>query len=355
MSTGRLMWTVGGGALCAVPWLLGGYPTTLLAQAFSFGLLAVSVALMSGVAGLPTLGQTAPYAAGAYTTAMLVGHGVAIGAVQVPAAAVAGAGFALLTAPLVVRTRGVATLMVTLALGSLVATAAGHWKAVTGGTDGLIAVAAPSPFWGLPPLRTDAAVYLYVLAVAGAGTLAVVFALRTPAGLLLRAAAQDEARARASGHDVTWYLTVAYVAAGAVAGIAGSLLVTVNRYVSPADAGFPVAALALLAVVIGGLGSVGGALAGAALVLAARDWLAAPLPGHAPLLLGAVFVAAAYLLPRGLTGAARVAPKIGAISLKLRGPGRPNTATSMKLRRSWAGRGSWAGRRSWGEGGAGEA
>ena len=147
--------------------------------------------------------------------------------------------------------------------------------------------------------------YLYVLAVAGAVTLLVAAVLRTPLGLLLRAGHQHEARMRASGHPVSWYLAAAYVGAGAVAGIAGSLLVVANRYVSPADGGFTTAALVLLAVVIGGGGSLGGALVGAALVLAVRDWLATPFPGHAPLLLGAVFVAAAYLLPNGLAGLLR--------------------------------------------------
>ncbi|MEN3305391.1 MAG: branched-chain amino acid transport system permease protein, partial [Micromonosporaceae bacterium] len=294
--------------LVAAPWLVDDYATTLLTRALSFGLLAVSVALMSGIAGLPTLGQTAPYAVGAYTTALLVRGGVAVGVVQVSAAAAAGAVFAALTAPLVVRTRGVAVLMVTLAVGELTVTAAGRWRSVTGGTDGLVALTPPRPFWGLPELVTDRAAYLYVLGTAGAVTLAVVLVLRTPAGLLLRGCAQGEARMRASGHHVNRYLAVAYVAAGAVAGIAGSLLVTANRYVSPSDAGFTVAALALLAVVIGGATSLGGALVGAALVLVARDWLTAPLPGHAPLLLGAVFVAATYLLPQGLAGLTRRRP-----------------------------------------------
>ena len=301
----RVGWVGGGVALLVAPWLVSDYATTLLTRALSFGLLAVTVALMAGVAGLPTLGQTAPYVAGAYTTALLVRGGETIGILQLAASAVGGALFAAVTAFLVVRARGVTVLMITLAVGELTVITAGWWRSVTGGTDGLLALTAPHPFWGLPELADDRAVYLYVLGAAGAVTLIVAAVLRTPAGLLLRGCSQDEARMRASGHPVTWYLTVAYVAAGAVAGIAGSLLVTANRYVSPADADFTTAALVLLAVVIGGASSLGGALVGAALVLAVRDWLAAPFPGHAPLLLGAVFVAAAYLLPNGLAGLAR--------------------------------------------------
>jgi len=92
------------------------------------------------------------------------------------------------------------------------------------------------------------------------------------------------------------------VAAGALAGFAGSLLVTLEGYVSPGNGSFEIAALVLLAVVIGGATSLIGALIGAGLVVATRDWLAGPLPGHAPLLLGVLFILCVYLLPRGLLG-----------------------------------------------------
>lgn len=66
--------------------------------------------------------------------------------------------------------------------------------------------------------------------------------------------------------------------------------------------GFEIAAFALLAVVIGGTTSVVGALLGAGLIVFTRDWVAGSWPGHGPLLLGALFIAAVYLLPRGLAG-----------------------------------------------------
>ncbi len=301
----KRLWWIAPVVLLATPWLADGYTTTLLTKAFSFGLLAVSVAMLTGVGGLPTLGQTAPYLAGAYATALLVRAGADVGVEQLLVAAVAGTLVAVATAPLVVPARGVAAMMITLALGELAAITAAWWKPVTGGSEGLVALTPPRLFWGLPTLDGDRAGYVYALAVAGVVTGAVVAVLRTPLGLLLRGGAQDEARMRASGHPVTGYLAVTYLAAGAVAGVGGALLVTANRYVSPSDGGFATAALALLAVVIGGLGSVPGSLAGAALVLAVRDWLAAPVPGQAPLVLGLVFVVAAYALPRGLAGLVR--------------------------------------------------
>ncbi|WP_432987738.1 branched-chain amino acid ABC transporter permease [Dactylosporangium sp. CA-233914] len=288
------------GLLASFAWTLNEYANLMLTRILIVGLLAVTVALLTGVAGLPTLGQTAPYLVGAYTTAILIQHDVDLGILQLLAAAGTGALFALITAPLVVYARGVVVLMITLALGELTSTVAGRWKSLTHGTDGMVALAKVTPLPGLAELDTDSAVYLYTLVVVTVLVAAVLLALRSPAGALLRATRDDVRRMKASGHPVNGYLTVAYVVAGALAGVAGALLVTVNSYVSPSDGAFDVAALILLAVVIGGATSMVGALVGAGLVVATRDWLAEA--GHAPLLLGILFIACVYLLPNGLLG-----------------------------------------------------
>jgi branched-chain amino acid transport system permease protein len=281
-------------AAVAAPWMVDEYGAAMLARVLVLGLVAVSVALLTGVAGLPTLGQTGPFAAGAYACAVLTLHLRPVGVLQVLAGAAVGALFAVLTAPLLVRARGVVVLMITLAIGELTTILAGRWRSVTGGTDGLAGFVGVRPAWGLPALDGDRARYLYALVVVAAVVALLSAALRTPAGLLLRACRDDEARMRASGHPVTGYLVAALVAAGAVAGVAGSLLVTTQQYVSPADFGFDVATMLLLGVIIGGAESLGGAVAGTALVLLVRDWLSGALPGQAPLLLGLVFIAVAY-------------------------------------------------------------
>ncbi|MEE6263225.1 branched-chain amino acid ABC transporter permease [Plantactinospora sonchi] len=288
----------------AVPWLTDPYTTSLLARTLVLGLVGVSVALLTGVAGLPTLGQTGPYAAGAYAGALVGLHVSSVGVVQVLTGAAAGALFAALAVPLVVYARGVVVLMITLAIGELTVTAASRWRSVTGGSDGLAGMPAIQPVWGMGVLDSDRARYLYTLVVVSVVVAIVLMVLRTPAGLLLRATRDDEARMRASGHPVTGYLATAFVAGGAVAGVAGSLLVTAQQYLSPADFGFDVSALLLLGVVIGGATSIGGAIAGTALVIAVRDWVSGQLPGHAPLLLGGLFVLTAYLFPRGVAGSA---------------------------------------------------
>ncbi|WFE39408.1 branched-chain amino acid ABC transporter permease [Micromonospora sp. WMMD998] len=283
--------------LVAAPWAVDDYTVALLARTLALGLVAVSVALLTGVAGLPTLGQTAPYAAGAYAGAVAGGQLSDVGPVHLLVAAVAGAALAVVALPLVLPARGVVLLMITLAIGELAVILAGRWTSVTGGTDGLAGIAPTRPWWGLPVLATDRARYLYTLVAVAVLAGLVLLVLRTRVGLLLRAGRADEARLRASGHRVPSHVAGVHIAAGAVAGAAGSLLVTAQQYVSPADFGFDTSALLLLGVVVGGTASVGGALVGAVLVVAARDWLFGALPGQGPLVLGLAFVVAAHLLP----------------------------------------------------------
>jgi len=289
--------------LLAAPWLFDGYLLYTTARVLGIGLLAVSVAVLTGTAGLPTLGQVAPYAVGAYATGLLARAGLTLGPAQLLLAGLAAAGFSVLVGLAVVRTRGVVFLMVTLAVGELAAEAAEQWQGVTGGTDGLTGIPAAVAWPGGPALVGDRELYWYALAVSAVAVGAVALVLRSPAGALVRGCRDNEARMRASGHRVTGYLLATYTGAGAVAGIGGALLVTTQRYVSPADVGFQLAALVLLAVIIGGAGSIWGALAAAGLVVAVRDWAAAGVPGHGPLLLGLLFMVAVFLLPRGVAGA----------------------------------------------------
>ncbi|MEU0127157.1 ABC transporter permease [Streptomyces sp. NPDC006289] len=288
--------------LSVLPGVLDPYSVSLAGSALALGLLAVSVTVLTGYAGLPTLGQTAPFAVGAYATANLAEAGWTAGPVQLVLSALAAAVFSAVVGPAVIRARGTTVLMITLAVGELTGAVVNQLKSVTGGADGLVGFPATQALWGGEGMTEESELYNYALVVAAVAVAVTLLVLRSPAGKLLTGTRGAEARMRASGHPVGRYLLVAHVCAGALAGVGGSLMVTVQQYLSPADVGFEIAAFALLAAVIGGTTSVIGALSGAGLIVITRDWVAGAWPGHGPLLLGVLFVAAVYLLPRGLAG-----------------------------------------------------
>jgi branched-chain amino acid transport system permease protein len=291
--------------LTAAPWLVNSYVISLGSRILVLGLLAMSVSLLTGITGLPTLGHAGYFGVGAYTAAIVARTLTPVGPAQLVVAAVVGGLAAALTGTVVVRARGVVFLMLTLAVGQLMYSAAVQWRAVTGGSDGR---AAPPvvPFWGLAPLRLDGYVYLYVLAVFLVLFAGVTTVVRSPFGLALTGVRENEARLRAAGYPVGGYLLAGYSIAGALAGAAGALWVSTQNFVSPSDLGFSVSAMARLAVGLGGLGSMWGAVAGTALVVLTRDFiggkLTGTLSGRGPLLLGILFVVAVYAVPGGVAG-----------------------------------------------------
>lgn len=296
----RLPWrpvVLTGAAVVAVGWpaLAGPYPVTVAATALVFALLACSTQLLVGVAGLPAFGQAAYLGVGAYTAALLARAGHPFGLEHLATGTVTAALAGAVTAPIVLRTRGAAFLMATLAVQTLTVTAASQWRTVTGGDEGLSTP--PVTLWhDGPALDAPAVVYWYVLAVCALAGIAVAVLLRSRLVLALRGIAGHEPRMTALGHHVTGRLTAGYTVAAGLAGTAGALLVAVNRYVSPADLGFDVASLALLAATIGA-GSMTGACAGAVLIVAVRDGVGIGTGGLSPLLLGLVFLLVAYREP----------------------------------------------------------
>ncbi|WP_432830637.1 branched-chain amino acid ABC transporter permease [Dactylosporangium sp. CA-092794] len=310
-ATARLFAAVGlAGAGVSLPYWADPYTTATAARVLALALLAVSVSVLTGDAGLPTLGQTAPFAVGAYTAAILAGlhHPLTtLGPVQLAAAAAAAAGCSALTGLLLVHTRGTVYLMVSVAVGSLAVTTADQWTSLTGGTNGLTFLPAPRPLPGLGGLGTDRAVYWYCLTVAGLCLAVVWLVLRGPAGMLLHGVRDHEPRMQASGHPTTRYHYTTHLAAGALAGVGGGLLVTVQHAITPADAGFDVAAIALLAGAVGGR-SITGTVLGMAVIIGARDVAGGPLAGHGPALVGGLYLLCVFLLPDGAVSAVRRVP-----------------------------------------------
>ncbi|MGH3712511.1 MAG: branched-chain amino acid ABC transporter permease [Micromonosporaceae bacterium] len=288
--------------LVLAPLVLGPYPVSTLTRILAFAVLVLSVDLLTGVTGLPTLGQAAYFGVGAYTAALVGIHVTSDAVTQLLAGVAAGLVAAGVTGWVAVRAKGIVFLMLTLAIGESVHQVADAWS-VVGASNGLVGMPPVSlPGWG--PLRAAGFVYWWVLAGFLLVFAAVALVAASPYGRTLRGIRDNEPRMRALGYRPALAKFGVFCLAGAVAGAGGALWVAQARFVSPGDLGFEVAALALLSVVIGGAGSLWGPCLGAAVVLLVRDTFSGYLAGRGALLLGLLFIAVVYLLPRGVAGLA---------------------------------------------------
>lgn len=290
-------------ALAAAPFFLAPYATTTLTRMLVFALLVASLDLLVGIVGLPSLGHAAYFGAGAYAAGWVTAHAAPGAPVPLLAATAAGALVAAAAGWVAVRSSGVFFLMLTLALAEIVQQLAESWQPVTGGSNGMYGI--PAARIGGTALTDVAYLHWYVLFWFLLGML-VLWSLSASAfGATLRGIRDNEPRMRALGYRPFRYKLAAFVTAGAVAGLAGGLLAAQQRLVTPADLGFTTSALALLAVVIGGTGTLWGPCLGAALVILVRDSFGPSLGGHGPLVLGLVFIAVVYALPQGVAGVRR--------------------------------------------------
>lgn len=285
-------------ALAAAPLVLGTYGSAMLARLLAFALLAASADLLVGTTGLPTLGHSAYFGAGAYAAGWVARHVTPSAPAMLAAAVGVSAVVAVIAGSVAVRARGVFFLMLTLAIGEIVEQLAQSWHSVTGGSDGL---------YGIPATRlagltlSDAGAFCwYALAVFVAGMAVLRAVTRAPLGAALRGIRDNEPRMRALGYRTYHYKLAAFVIAGSVAGVAGALFAGQQRLVTPADLGFTASAPVLLAVIIGGEATAWGPCLGAAIVVALRDVLGPSLGGHGDLVLGAVFVVVVFAVPGGL-------------------------------------------------------
>jgi branched-chain amino acid transport system permease protein len=294
------------GLLALAPLLLGNFRTFLLTEILIFGLFAASLDLLLGFAGMPSLGQATYLGAGAYAAALVALHWTSNVFVELGAAIAAGVAFALVTGLLAVRTRGVYFLMLTLAFGQLLYTLAFNWNDVTGGSNGLAGLPPPSFTSGREHAIVGRdAFYYYVLVAFLLGYAFLRVVVMSPFGRALRGIRENEGRMRSLGYWTALYKLVAFCIAGGVAGFAGALTTQQAGYVSPSNVSLEVSVIALIAVIIGGTGTLLGPVLGAALYYILRDELSNVFSEHWRLALGIVFVAVVYFMPYGLVGLGR--------------------------------------------------
>ena len=287
-------------ALLSLPFAAGPFWTGLATQMMIFGLLALSVDLLLGHAGLFSLTHASFFAVSAYTVAILQVRYNVPTALAAPAGIFAGTMLALLFG-LAVRTRGVYFILITIAFGYVVWGVAHRWSSFTGGDNGVTNV--PFPAIGAAAITSHTQYYYVVLAAVILCGLGYRLLIRSPFGLGLRGIKASESRMQSLGFRTSLHLYVAFVLSGALASFAGVLYVYYNKFVNPVAASFPISVEAALMAIVGGTGTIIGPFLGAGVVLGLRNWVSSFVEMHHAIM-GVVFIATVLWAPRGLVGLA---------------------------------------------------
>ena len=273
---------------------------TLLTQIYIFGLLALSVDLLLGHAGLFSLCHASFFAVAAYTTAILqVRYGQPT-IVAAPAGILAGTLLAVLYGA-AVRTRGVYFILITIAMGYII------WGAVL--PLGLVHrrrqrhhQCARRPPSAASRIQSQTAYYYFVLAV----VIAVRGRLPHSHPIAVRpVAARHQGLAKAAcsslGYRTTLHLYAAFVISGAMASLAGVLYVYYNRFINPVAASFKISVEVALMAIVGGSGTIIGPFIGAGVILGMRNWVSSFFELHAAVM-GLVFIVTILWAPTGIMG-----------------------------------------------------
>ncbi|MGH8798999.1 MAG: ABC transporter permease [Casimicrobiaceae bacterium] len=300
-------------ALAAAPLVADEYTLVLATDMLIFALFAVSLHFIMGPGGMASFGHAAYFGLGAYGAALL-GRALPMELALFAAPLAAGAG-ALVFGWFCVRLSGVYLAMLTLAFAQIVWAVCYQWDALTGGSNGLVGV------WPAVWLSSRLAYYWLTLAIAAMAIALVWRMVFAPFGYALRAARDSPRRAAAIGIDVRAVRWGGFVAAGLFAGLAGSLYAFSKGSISPESLSIPRSVDGLVMVLLGGLQTLLGPVAGAALLAWLQDTLARHTEYWRAMLGGAILILV-LLFPRGLIGALRE----GAERLRRRRPDRRKAA-----------------------------
>jgi branched-chain amino acid transport system permease protein len=290
-----------GAAVLAVflllPPFLGDYGISFMTELLIFALFAASLHFMMGPGGMHSFGHAAYFGLGAYGAALAVKWLAAPMLVGLFAAPLMAGLAGLLFGWFCVRLSGVYLAMLTLAFAQIAWATAFQWVDLTGGDNGILGVW-PSA-WAKPKL-----VYFYLaLLLSVIGILLLRLLVFTPFGYALRAGRDSPLRAEASGLNVQRLQWAGFTVAAIAAGLAGGLFAFFKGSVFPTYLSIPKSVDALLMVLLGGIQTLSGPVAGAIVFVGLEEQLMR-FTSYWRFILGLVIVLLVILFPKGLVGSA---------------------------------------------------
>jgi branched-chain amino acid transport system permease protein len=249
----------------------GKYLLVIGERVMIFAIAALALDLIVGFGAMISMGHAASLGVGAYAAGILASHGYAQAEIGLPAALLASLVFSLATGAIAVRTKGAYFIMITLAFGQMayfVATSLAPY----GGDDGLT-LARRSSVLGAAHLKNETVFFYAILLCLAATWLFLRAVIASRFGRVLRGLKQNPERMRAIGFNPYPYQLTAYCIAGTIGGLAGFLLLNQAEFVAPAYMSWQRSGEILVMVLLGGVGSLQGAILGAVAYLMAEEVL----------------------------------------------------------------------------------
>jgi branched-chain amino acid transport system permease protein len=292
-------------AILVVAWAMFWiFPDNLsfLAGMIAVMLLVISLDLVSGVGGVATLGHGALFGAGAYASGIAASNGISEPLTLLIIGLVGGGVAGLLTGAIILRAHGLPQLVLSIALVKLAHELVNKASAITGGSDGLTGIFVDPligvfefDLWGVT------AYWLAVIILIGV----VIFARRliySPFGMLVKGIRQDKVRVSSLGLKTYSAALKMYVISGTIAGLGGAMMALSTQVVGLDSVSFTLSAESLVMLIVGGTGSIFGAVAGTFFYMWLEHLIAAANPFHWLAIIGALLIAVVLFAPRGLYG-----------------------------------------------------
>lgn len=288
--------------LALVPWVSQAtaqpFYTAFFARIVIYAIAACALNIALGFGGLVSFGHSLFLGIGAYAVGLCSFYGIGNGWIHLVLCLAVGAGAAVVTGIISLRTTGIAFIMITLSFAQM-----GYFLFVSlkkyGGDDGM-PIANPSRFG---PIDLSSATQVYVVAYAVL-VIAIVWLARlrvSPFGMVIRASQQNARRVQAIGFPVQRYQLLAYVISGVLCAVAGLLLANLNAFSSPSTMAWSVSGELIVIVVVGGLGTIFGPLMGTIIFLGSEEILKS-VTEHWMLIFGPLVVIIALLGKGGVIG-----------------------------------------------------
>jgi branched-chain amino acid transport system permease protein len=298
-SAARLPILIGLGLLLVVgPFFLSSYWVGLLTEMTILAILAMSLDVLLGYTGLPSLGHASLFGVAAYAVALLSTRYRMDFWTCVVAGLVVGTLLAAVVGLIVSHVRDVYFLMITLAIGMVLWGLSYRWIPVTGGDNGLSGIPALTVHAGLPFEGENTFYYVTLLVFAAAGG-AMALMVKSPFGLTLRGIRENEGRMKSLGYNTWLHCYLSFVLSGFFASVAGVMWAYYNGFVSPTYLDLTASSELFLMVTLGGPATLVGPVLGAGMIVLLKNVMSA-YTARWLLILGTVYIVAILVAPKGV-------------------------------------------------------